>query len=81
VVNALLIMAPPPKPQQSAHPLRKGNTQSIHFYGILRLRAKHFGVTVGLSAQRRGIMAGHLGVWTPVFQEETYELDDQWASP
>jgi hypothetical protein len=32
----------------SAHPLRKGNTQSIHFFGILRLRAKHFGVTVGL---------------------------------
>jgi hypothetical protein len=29
------------------HPLRKGNTQSIHFPGLLRLRAKHFGVIVG----------------------------------
>jgi hypothetical protein len=48
VVNALLIMAPPFEPQQSAYPLRKGNTQSIHFFGILRLRAEHFGVTVGL---------------------------------
>jgi hypothetical protein len=48
LVNALFIMAPPFKPHQSAHPLRKGNTQSIHFSGLLRLRANHFGVTVGL---------------------------------
>jgi hypothetical protein len=41
-------MSPPLKLKMSVYPLRKGNTQSIHFSGLLRLRAKHFGVTVGL---------------------------------